>query len=124
MVMELVDGQSLAREIQTKQVLAPQRCAEICRQIALGLDYAHSRGIVHRDIKPENILIEASLDGSSQAKLADFGIAKALCDGGSDLTKTGEVIGTPHYMSPEQCSGKALDGRPDIYSLGCLMYEC
>src|SRR5262249_41510386 len=88
---------------------------QLSRQICKGLDYAHSNGIIHRDIKPANIMITP--DGT--VKIMDFGIAKA----GGGMTSTGQVLGTPNYMSPEQVKGKALDGRSDLFSFGVVLYE-
>ena len=90
----------------------------VTREIALALDYAHAKGFVHRDVKPDNILLRD--DGS--AALTDFGIARAA-DSATRMTRTGAVIGTPHYMSPEQARGKTVDGRADLYSLGVVLYE-
>ncbi len=90
----------------------------VVREIATALGYAHSKGFVHRDVKPDNILMRD--DGSSA--LTDFGIARAN-DSATRMTRTGAVIGTPHYMSPEQARGRPLDGRADLYSLGCVLYE-
>ena len=90
----------------------------IVREIATALNYAHSKGFVHRDVKPDNILLRE--DGSSA--LTDFGIARAS-DSATHMTRTGTVIGTPHYMSPEQARGRQLDGRADLYSLGIVLYE-
>lgn len=90
----------------------------VTREIATALDHAHEKGYIHRDIKPENILFRA--DGSSV--LTDFGVAKAVA-GGSRMTNAGQVVGTPHYMSPEQTRGKPVDGRSDLYSLGVVFYE-
>ncbi|HEY6892525.1 MAG TPA: protein kinase [Rhodanobacteraceae bacterium] len=90
----------------------------VIREIATALDYAHKKGFVHRDVKPDNILLRD--DGS--AALTDFGIARAL-DPAARMTQTGAVVGTPHYMSPEQARGKSIDGRSDLYSLGIVLYE-
>ena len=92
--------------------------ARVIREIACALNYAHEKGFVHRDVKPDNILLRD--DGS--AALTDFGIARAL-DNVARVTRTGAVVGTPHYMSPEQARGKQIDGRADLYSLGVVMYE-
>src|SRR6185312_9551133 len=92
---------------------------DLASQVALALDYAHREGVVHRDLKPENILLS---DG--QALVADFGLAKALSTGGeAKLTETGMALGTPAYMSPEQARGGEVDGRSDVYALGCVVYE-
>src|SRR2546425_5094422 len=88
---------------------------QIAAQVADALDYAHGRGVIHRDIKPENILLSGS-----HAMVADFGIAKAVSEaGGENLTTTGQTLGTPAYMSPEQAGGGVVDGRTDQYALGC-----
>ena len=96
----------------------PTYVLRVVREIATALGYAHSKGFVHRDVKPDNILMRD--DGSSA--LTDFGIARAN-DSATRMTRTGAVIGTPHYMSPEQARGRPLDGRADLYSLGCVLYE-
>jgi len=92
--------------------------ARVIEQVASGLDYAHRRGVIHRDVKPANIMI----DDEGAVYLTDFGIAKVL-EGSSNMTKTGSTIGTPTYMSPEQCQAQPVDGRSDIYSLGVVLYE-
>ncbi|MDE3090878.1 MAG: serine/threonine protein kinase, partial [Chloroflexota bacterium] len=114
--MEYVEGESLA-DLLRRGALEPARAASILQQIADALDYAHARGIAHRDVKPSNIMI----DRSGNAFLTDFGIARAA--EGTRLTQTGAALGTPEYMSPEQCEGKSTDARSDIYSLGIVTYE-
>src|ERR1044072_3890121 len=92
---------------------------QITREVGDALGYAHERGVIHRDIKPENILLERG-----HAVVADFGIARALSSAtGEHLTMPGMAVGTASYMSPEQASGDAVDGRADIYALGCVLYE-
>ena len=119
LVMGYIRGESLAERLAREGRLAADEARRILTQLADALDYAHRHGVVHRDIKPENVLME---DESGRAILADFGIAKART-GNAPLTGTGVVIGTPHYMSPEQATGdRAIDGRSDIYSLGVLGY--
>jgi serine/threonine protein kinase len=116
MAMELVEGESLSQILKTRGVLPPQEALTIARQVALGLAYAHEQGIVHRDIKPDNILV----DRKGRPVITDFGVAHLES---SDLTRTGEVLGTPHFMSPEQVKGEALDGRSDLFSLGVVFFE-
>src|SRR5262249_50527171 len=120
-VMELLVGQSLADRLKARVTLPPTEAEEIMRQVCAALSIAHARGIVHRDLKPENIFLHQE-DGREIVKVLDFGVAKvhemSLVDqGGVNLTK-GAVLGTPHYISPEQCSGQSVDARSDIYSLG------
>jgi serine/threonine-protein kinase len=119
-VMPYVEGESLRDRLTRQGSLSLAETTGIIRQIGDALDYAHARGVVHRDIKPENILISAS-----QALLADFGVARAAAsDGLQTLTAVGTTLGTPAYMSPEQASGERnVDGRSDLYSLGCVCYE-
>ena len=117
-VMPSMEGDSLRDRLDKEKQLPLDVALKIAREVASALDYAHRHKVVHRDIKPENILLH---DGS--AMVADFGIGKALTSGGS-ITKTGIAIGTPSYMSPEQASGESeVDGRSDLYSLGCVLYE-
>src|SRR5204863_3883556 len=117
--MPFVKGESLRDRLTRERQLPVADALRITREVALALDYAHRRGVIHRDIKPENILLT---DG--QALVADFGIARALGTVGENLTSTGTIIGTPAYMSPEQAAGDlTIDGRTDIYSLGCVLYE-
>src|SRR5207247_2398407 len=92
-------------------------------QVCAGLAAAHAKGIIHRDLKPANIFLTVK-NGMMVVKVLDFGIAKVGGDGGQQaLTRTGQIFGTPQYMSPEQALGKSLDGRSDIYSVGVIMYE-
>ena len=120
-VMPYVEGESLRDRLDREKQLPLDDALRILREIADALSYAHSRGIVHRDIKPENILLSGG-----HARVADFGIARAVKAAGRDssLTETGLAIGTPVYMSPEQASGeREVDARTDVYSLGCVLYE-
>lgn len=118
-VMPYIQGESLRARMQRETQLPIDDALRIADEIGDALHYAHGRGVVHRDIKPENVLLD---DG--RAIVADFGIAHAIAaPGGERLTMTGTAIGTPQYMSPEQASGDAVDGRSDLYALGCLTYE-
>jgi len=117
-VMPVVRGASLRAKLERERQLPIDDAVRIASQVAAALDYAHERGIVHRDIKPENVL----LDGD-HAFVADFGLAKSLEAANDSLTATGIALGTPAYMSPEQASGERVDGRTDVYALGCLLYE-
>ena len=119
-VMPVVEGESLRERLEREQQLSIEEAVRITTEVAGALDYAHRHGVVHRDIKPENILLH---DGT--ALVADFGIALAVSNaGGVRLTQTGLSLGTPQYMSPEQATGeRSIDGRTDIYSLGCVLYE-
>jgi eukaryotic-like serine/threonine-protein kinase len=124
-VMELLKGFSLAEKMAGAGRLTPEVALPIFSQVCDAMDYAHKNGIVHRDLKPDNVMLLQNATSDNYVKLVDFGIIKAL-DAGLNtqrLTKTGEVWGSPVYMSPEQCMGEDLDGRSDIYSLGTLMYE-
>jgi serine/threonine-protein kinase len=119
-VMALVDGGSIADRVRDRGELSYDEVRRILREVADALGYAHERGVVHRDIKPDNILIDSQ---TGRALVTDFGIARAITEGESRLTATGTAIGTPSYMSPEQCSGdRELDGRSDLYSLGAVGY--
>src|SRR5438093_7390174 len=119
-VMPYVAGESLRERLSRERQLSVEDALRLTREMADALDYAHRQGVVHRDIKPENILLEAG-----HAVVADFGIARAVsAAGGAKITTTGTVLGTPAYMSPEQVIGSSeLDGRSDVYSLGCVLYE-
>ena len=118
--MPFVEGESLRSRLSRDRQLALEDVLRIGTEAARALDYAHTHGVVHRDIKPENILLTA--DGTTL--VADFGIARALGGDDPQLTETGMSVGTPTYMSPEQAAGeRTVDGRSDIYSLGCVLYE-
>src|SRR5215510_2889035 len=124
LVMEYVDGESLSSLLAREGALDPRRAIDIARQIADGLTAAHELGIVHRDLKPDNVIVAMKRDGREVAKVVDFGIAKAVSDLPKDaLTRSGLVIGTPEYMSPEQLLGDPVDARTDIYALGCMLYQ-
>jgi len=117
--MEYVEGQNLKEVLAQGRPLSFEQAADVCAQVAEGLDFAHAKGIVHRDVKPANIIL---LEGN-RAKITDFGIAK-ITSGVANLTTTGQFLGTPNYMAPEQIKGTPVDGRSDIFSLGICLYEC
>jgi Protein kinase domain len=119
LAMRLVDGTDLGSLLRAEGALEPARAVAICAQIASALDAAHALGLVHRDVKPSNVL----LDGSEHVYLADFGLTKSL---GNPIGDAGEErsLGTPAYLAPEQLDGLEVDGRADVYSLACVLYEC
>ncbi len=117
LVMECIVGQTLHDKIKRVGALKVEEIVRISRQIAEGLGAAHKRGLIHRDIKPANILLE---NGVERVKITDFGLARTVTDGG--ITHTGEILGTPQCMSPEQARGEIVDQRSDLFSLGCVMY--
>jgi ABC-type branched-subunit amino acid transport system substrate-binding protein/predicted Ser/Thr protein kinase len=119
LAMELLPGETLASWLQRGGRPTPQQVIDLGLQVARGLDAAHSHGLVHRDIKPANIWLEA---GSGRVKILDFGLARLTRDSGR-LTHPGLVMGTPAYMAPEQADNATLDGRCDLFSLGCVLYE-
>lgn len=118
-VMEYIEGRSLADIIRAEGPIEPDRAAEITSDVAAALSFAHRNGLVHRDVKPGNVLVTPA----GQIKVADFGIATAANAGDANLTKTGLVMGTATYFSPEQAQGKPVDPRSDLYSLGVVLYE-
>lgn len=125
LVMDFVEGMPLSDAIKKASSLDAARTRKLMIQICEGLKHAHEAGVVHRDLKPANIILSPGEGGQETAKLVDFGIAKIVDEESqANLTQTGEVFGTPNYMSPEQCLGKKADRRSDVYSLGCVMYEC
>ena len=130
LVMELVDGPSLAALLPAGQPMKLSRIVHIATQIASALSEAHAHDIVHRDLKPENILITERRGEPDIVKVVDFGIAKILATtaptatpGEDAISRLGTVFGTPHYIAPEQASGQTVDGRADLYSLGCILYQ-
>src|SRR5262245_14236152 len=116
-VMKYVEGETLGKKMQREKKIAPHEAVHIVKQVADALAYAHDHDVIHRDIKPANVM----LDQFKKPILMDFGIARVQLE--SNLTKTGTLMGTPHYLPPEQPLGKAVDGRSDIYSLGIMFYE-
>lgn len=125
LVMDFIDGVSLADVIKNEGPLQLDRFLKIMQQVASALAHAQERNIVHRDLKPSNIML-TNIAGKEQVKIVDFGIAKLLnqdVDTMHRLTQTGETFGSPLYMSPEQCTGTPVDCRADIYALGCVMFE-
>jgi serine/threonine-protein kinase len=122
-VMELVRGRTLRQLLNEAGSLQPWLAVAITRQIADVMVYAHQAGLVHRDIKPANVLLTDDEWGGLRVKVTDFGIAKASTGAGGDLTRTGIVLGTPKYLSPEQIRGMEPDARADLYSLGVVLFE-
>ena len=117
LAMRFVEGSDLRTILQREEKLSPERTLAVLAQVADALDAAHRRALVHRDVKPANVL----LDEDGHAYLTDFGITKQV---GGDSTDTGRVVGTLDYLAPEQIRGDPVDGRADVYALGCLLYEC
>jgi serine/threonine protein kinase len=123
LAMEFIEGESLTSIVEKAGALPPLRAADIAKQTADGLAVAHDMGIVHRDLKPDNIMIAKNRNGTDLVKVVDFGIAKAAGSENQKVTKTGLVVGTPEYMSPEQLAGDTLNGQSDIYSLALVTYN-
>ena len=125
LAMEFIEGEPLTELIRSEGALPLARAADIAIQVAAALQAAHDLGIVHRDLKPDNIMLTRSRDGADAVKVVDFGLAKAVAGeaGGQKVTRTGLVVGTPEFMSPEQLSGDKLDGRSDVYSLGLVLFN-
>jgi serine/threonine-protein kinase len=123
--MRYVEGSDLGRILREEKALEPSRAISILSQVADALDTAHAAGLVHRDVKPGNILVDAApgITGFERAYLSDFGISKRTTTR-NGLTRTGEFVGTVDYVAPEQITGQPIDGRTDVYSLGCVMYQC
>ena len=126
LIMDYLEGKTITAILRDEGQLTPERCVQLFHQACLALGHAHSKGVIHRDIKPSNLIVLVEEDGTEVLKIVDFGIAKLLQTEGSmaKLTSTGEVFGSPAYMSPEQCIGTTADNRSDIYALGCVLYEC
>ena len=122
--MRYVEGTDLRELLGTEGKLAPARALAICRQLASALDAAHARGLVHRDVKPSNVLVSRPRRaGDEHAYLCDFGVGKRTA-APQELTRTGQLVGTPNYIAPEQIEGTAIDGRADEYALASLLFEC
>lgn len=123
LVMEFVEGKTLHEQIKANGRLEIEEALEIVIQVCMAIEYAHENGVIHRDIKPGNIIL--ATQNEPAVKILDFGIAKLLQDQEEQhsITQTGDIFGSPVYMSPEQCTGQKVDHRTDIYSLGCVLYE-
>ena len=127
LVMEYLEGETLAARLDRLRVLPWPTACRIARHVADAIGAAHGKGIIHRDLKPQNVFLLSATDrpAAAEVKVLDFGLAKLLTDNlvGGDSTGVGSVIGSPPYMSPEQCSGVPADHRCDVYSLGCILFE-
>jgi len=116
--MQFIPGSDLSQILHRERRLGPYRVLDLARQIASALDAAHAAGLIHRDVKPANVLVDGR-----HAYLTDFGLTK-IRSGETQLTRSGEVVGTTHYLAPEQVEGKEIDGRADVYALACLIFHC
>ncbi|MDZ4837401.1 MAG: protein kinase [Candidatus Melainabacteria bacterium] len=126
LVLEFLEGKNLSDYLSETKTIEPKRATAMMIQLCEALSHAHKKGIVHRDIKPSNIIVNPLSESIDSVRLLDFGIARIIestAGNTSNLTQTGDVFGTPTYMSPEQCEGKPIDHRSDVYSLGCVMFE-
>jgi CheY-like chemotaxis protein/predicted Ser/Thr protein kinase len=119
LAMQYIEGNDLAAILRKDGRLRPYRAIDVCRQVASALDAAHAMGLIHRDVKPANVLIEGRT-----AFLTDFGLTKRTDGTHTELTRAGDVVGTIHYVAPEQIEGAQVSARSDVYSLGCLLYHC
>ena len=117
--MQYIPGSDLSQILHRERRLGPYRVLDFARQIASALDTAHASGLIHRDVKPANVLIDGR-----HAYLTDFGLTKMRGGSATQLTRSGEVVGTTHYLAPEQVEGKEIDGRADVYALACLIFHC
>ena len=128
LVMEYLTGENLAQALRREARLAPARACYVVGQILAGLEAVHDKGIVHRDLKPDNVFLTRKQGRNDYVKLLDFGVSKMRSSDGTEpnpLTRTGVMMGTPHYMSPEQASGtRTIDHRVDLYAVGVILYEC
>jgi tRNA A-37 threonylcarbamoyl transferase component Bud32/CheY-like chemotaxis protein len=119
LAMQYIEGNDLSAMLRKDGRLRPYRAIDVCRQVASALDAAHAMGLIHRDVKPANVLIEGRT-----AFLTDFGLTKRMDGTHTELTRAGDVVGTIHYVAPEQIEGTQVSARSDVYSLGCLLYHC
>ncbi|MBS1957117.1 MAG: protein kinase [Cyanobacteria bacterium SZAS-4] len=127
LIMDFLEGKTVSDVVAEIEYMEPSRCVALFTQICNALAHTHNKGVIHRDIKPSNLIISIGDDGQEIAQVVDFGIAKLLEREASDaskLTASGEVFGSPAYMSPEQCNGSAIDSRTDMYALACVIYNC
>lgn len=127
LIMDFLEGKTVSDIVAEQEYIEPARCVALFTQICNALAHTHNKGVIHRDIKPSNLIVSIGDDGQEIAQVVDFGIAKMLEREASDaskLTASGEVFGSPAYMSPEQCNGSAIDARTDIYALACVIYNC